>query len=66
MKNKIPKATPGRPLKYRFDTLEINTCLKFKKKEDGQKAIVAAYQYGKRTGKRFVQRKGGLEIWRES
>lgn len=66
MKNKIPNATPGRPMKYKFDTLEIYECLTFKKKDDGKKAIVAAYQYGKRNGKKFVQRKGGLEIWRES
>ena len=55
----------GRPQKYNFKDLEIGECMHVDK-EDKKRAIQAAYQHGKVSGKKFTQRKGGLEIWRES
>lgn len=45
--------------------MEVGEC-KIISQKDKRKAIAAAYQHGKLTGKKFVQRKGGLEVWRES
>lgn len=58
-----PSRSGGRPSKYRFHELEINECREIDK-PDKLKATQAAYAYGKKTGKRFVQRAGGLQIWR--
>ena len=61
MKNKIPKSGAGRPLKYPFDKMKVGDCLTVV----SISAIVSAYAYGKRIGKKFVQRNGGTEVWRE-
>jgi hypothetical protein len=66
-KDKIPtkgKSTGRKPI-YDFGSMLVGQCMLIKP-SGKTKATQAAYGYGKRTGKKFVQRKGGLEIWREA
>ena len=54
----------GAKLKYPFDKVNVGECLTLDETDNHVSVINSAYQYGKRTGKKFRSEKGADNVIR--